>query len=210
MNDLSRYRHPYLSVDGVIFRYGEKRLEVLLTRREDELGDCSLPGGIVPVDRLAGEVLVEKVRQKTGVSGFYCEQLMLYDAIHRDPRGRIVSMAYLGLTNDPGLGGDWFAVDWQREILQRGEEQLEYSRLAFDHAQILRDARERLSGKLWWTDLMRYLLPDPFTIQEVENLVLLITGEPSANTRRRLGERLRECGKLSGSRRPALLYHWAE
>lgn len=206
MTGIEQYKHPYLTVDGVILRATEKGLEVLLDKRKDEFGEWSLPGGFVPVDELAETVLRRKVKEKTGVTISFAEQLRTYDALDRDPRSRVISMAYLCLTNreEPG---NWFLI--RDGALIRGSLMFPIEALAFDHGQILKDALERLAGKLWWSDLAMYLLPETFPIREIERLYEMIEGRKTGMIKRQLGKRIEEVGEDNQTGgRPAKMYRW--
>ena len=105
---IEEYAHPYVTVDAIVFRFYNEKLQVLLTKRADdcdiERGKWSLPGGFCSIDMRLDTTLEKKLVEKTGIStltsGFYYEQLKTYDGIDRDLRGRIISVAYLCLTND--------------------------------------------------------------------------------------------------------------
>lgn len=214
MSDILSYDHPYVTVDGVVLRFcSEKLLEVLLIKRdsEPEYGKWSLPGGFVDIDKRLDETLLTKVSQKTGVTGYYMEQLMTYDALDRDPRGRILSVAYLALTNDLDASGDWFQIDG--EMLRRGGEEFPSRVLAFDHGKILRTAIIRLLGKFWYSDLPRYILQPEFTVRDAQLLYERLGGHAHSNFKRKLTAYIegtgntREYGQSGG--RPAALFRWA-
>lgn len=177
---------------------------------EPEAGKWSLPGGFMDIDKRLDETILEKVAQKTGVSGFYMEQLMTYDALDRDPRGRILSVSYLALTNELGASGDWFQVDG--DVLRRGHEDFPFASLAFDHRKILQDAITRLLGKFWYTDLPRFLLQPEFTVRDVQSLYGALGGLTHNNFKRKLSAyteatgNFRDYGQEGG--RPATLFRW--
>lgn len=211
MGGIYEYEHPYLTVDCVLFRLREK-LEVLLHRRCDEFGEYALPGGFVGIDQLAEDVLREKVWKKTGADGYYFEQLRTYDALDRDPRGRVVSMAYIGLTQNQEEMPGWFQVDRAGEMLtsvNNPSVKVPFQVLGFDHSQILKDALDRLGGKLWWSDLPGRLLPEIFTIRQVDDLFFELEGKRTGMLRRQLGDRVIEVGTISGTGgRPLKTYRW--
>lgn len=205
-HSIFEYEHPFLTVDGVLLRVNNGHLEVLLVQRNDEFGGWALPGGFVPIDRLATDILLEKVEEKTGVSGFYFEQLKTYDGLNRDPRYRVVSIAYICITNRVSDHGDWFRVDGNK--LVRGETSIQLSQLSFDHGQIIADAIDRIRGKLWWSDISRYFLNETFTIRELIVLYQLFEGKRD-NFRRKIAPFLEATGVMSRSGgRPAELYRW--
>lgn len=210
-HDLQKYEHPYLTVDGVLLRFKNNKLEVKLIQQPKLERKWSLPGGFVHIDRLAVDTLREVMLEKAGEKGFYAEQLQTYDALDRDERGRIISVAYLCLTNDLTKTDGWFVVGNNGE-LKNGSLVLRVNDLAFDHGQILQDAKERLTNKLWYSDLPKYLFSETFRASEVQNLYELLEGvRYYKNFKRNMGSRLAEAGMMSGSGlgRPAAMYRWA-
>ncbi len=211
-NDLELYQHPYVTVDGVLLRTRDSHLEVKLIQPSKLNGQWSLPGGFVFIDKLAIDTLREKMSEKANVSGFYAEQLQTYDALARDERGRIITIAYLCLTNDFSDFDGWFSII-SNEDLAREDMAVKLDDLAFDHGQIIRDAKERLTNKLWYSDLPKYLLPEAFRMSDAQKLFEMLEGSNYQNNFRRLiGNRLVEVGRDdSGLRKgpKARLYSWA-
>lgn len=204
---LKKYEHPYLTVDGVLFRF-DGGLDVKLCRN-DEIGKLCLPGGFVPVDRLAVDVLREKVMAKAGESGFYAEQLQTYDGLDRDPRSRVVSIAYLCLTCGGTDGNGWYRLDG--DVLRGSDGELALGDLGFDHGGIVADARRRLVNKLWYSDLVRHLLPGMFTMPEIQAVYEGLEGKDYYNNfKRDMGSRLAPVGLRKDGKpgRKAVLYEW--
>ena len=158
-----------MTVDGVLFRSKDTCLEVKLIRPPKLDGQWSLPGGFVSIDKLAVDTLREKMAEKANVFEFYAEQLQTYDALARDERGRVLTIAYLCLTNDFSDSDGWFSVISNNELM-REDMVIKLDDLAFDHGQIIRDAKERLTNKLWYSDLPKYLLPEAFRMSDAQNL----------------------------------------
>ena len=210
-NNLYKYPHPYVTVDGVLLRVHNKRLEVKLIQPPRLDGVWSLPGGFVPVDKLAVDTLYEKMWEKAGVSDFYAEQLQTYDSLERDERGRVITIAYLCLTSDQTAAPGWFA--YQEDMLVQGKTAVRIDDLAFDHGQIVRDARQRLTNKLWYSDLPKYLLPDTFKLSEIQSLYEMLEGSCYfTNFRRLMGNKLTEVGTVEPGLTPgrrAKLYRWS-
>jgi len=198
------FERPLVTVDVVIFTVREGQLQVLLVRRPDGAGEpfagrWALPGGFVDVDR--DNSLVDcarrKLREKTGVAAPYLEQLGSWGGSDRDPRGWSTTHAYFALipAPDPEAHGasesGWFAAD---EAARK--------RLAFDHGVILAAALERLRGKVEYTSLPAFLLPEPFTLPELQRTYELVLGrtlDKSAFRKRMLdGEFLEETGIVEG------------
>lgn len=209
-NNLYQYPHPYVTVDGVLFRIRNKRLEVKLIQPPKLDGVWSLPGGFVAVDKLAIDTLHEKMKEKADVTEFYAEQLQTYDSLKRDERGRVITIAYLCLTNNQTADPGWFIYD--DEKLAQGNTVLAFDDLAFDHGQIIRDARQRLSNKLWYSELAKYLLPETFKLSEIQFLFeMLEDSNYYTNFKRNIGDRIIEVGVVEPGLTPgrrAKLYRW--
>jgi 8-oxo-dGTP diphosphatase len=199
-----------VTVDVVTFIIQEGRLHVLLIKRRNPpyQGMWAIPGGFVEVDEPLETAAARELREETGLHDIYMEQLYTYGAPLRDPRGRVVSVVYLaviGVGADPHADDDatdaaWFAVD-------------ELPPLAFDHADILYYAVQRLRYKLEYTSIGFRLLPDEFTLSELKTVYEIILGEKldKRNFRRKVlqAEVLDETGRYRmGEGRPARLYRY--
>ncbi len=168
------YPRPALTVDCVIFRVREERLELLLIRRASPPceGRWALPGGFVEEDETVEQAAARELLEETGLSGFYLEQLYTMSRPDRDPRGRVISVAHMALVpgNDaPVAGSDasdarWMPVDEARE-------------LAFDHDEILARALSRLRAKIKWQPLVFHLLPERFTLRALQRVCEIILGQ---------------------------------
>lgn len=167
-----QYPRPALSVDCVVFAIDEDRLKVLLVRRGQApfKGEWALPGGFVRMQETTDEAARRELQEETGVSGAFLEQLYTFSAVERDPRERVVSVAYFALVRTSALeaGTDaddagWFDTE-------------QAPALAFDHAQILEVALERLRGKVRYQPLGFELLPPKFTLGQLQRLYECILG----------------------------------
>ncbi len=208
------YPRPALTVDVVIFTLRESRLQVLLIRRGEPPfeGMWALPGGHVHMDEALEEAAGRELAEETGVQAAYLEQLYTYGDPGRDPRGRVVTVAYYALVPADAPfqaegGGDagqacWFPIE-------------ELPQLAFDHADIVRYALRRLRYKLEYSAVGFELLPDEFTLSEIQHTYEMILGEKldKRNFRRRIQEAgiIEETPHMrSGDGRPARLYRYRE
>ena len=214
-NDFPR---PYTTVDVLIFTVLDDVLKVLLVQRpsdtdEPHPGLWALHGGFVNVDVDADleACARRKLVDKTGVATPYLEQLGSWGGATRDPRGWSATHAYFALMPSTGItlarGANaadvaWFTVDGA--LLAR-------KKLAFDHAQILRAGVERLRSKVEYTSLPAYLLPEPFTLPQLQRTYEIVLGRPvdksGFRTRMMAADFLAEVGVVdSDSNRPPMGY----
>jgi 8-oxo-dGTP diphosphatase len=179
-----------VTVDIVIFTIEQGELSVLLVRRgvPPYRGMWALPGGFVRADEDLEAAAVRELREETEVqAGVHLEQLASYGTPGRDPRMRVVSVAYLALVADlaPPVAGDDAAEArlWPVAGLTAGR-----PTLAFDHGRIITDALERARAKLEYTSLATSLLPEPFTIGDLRRVYEAVWGMSlhSANFRRKV------------------------
>ncbi len=164
------YARPALTVDCVVFGYeaSASSLKVLLIRRKlpPFKGDWSLPGGFVQIEESVEAAAMRELKEETGVADVFLEQLYTFGAVERDPRDRVVSVAYYAL------------VSLQRHPLQAATdasdaqwfELLDLPELGFDHAEILNCAIERLRSKIRYEPIGFELLPDTFTLSQLQRL----------------------------------------
>lgn len=162
------YPRAALTVDCIVFGLDEEELKVLLIQRgiEPFEGRWALPGGFVHVDESLDDAVRRELREETGVADVFLEQLYTFGAVDRDPRERVVSVAYYALINlsDHRIQADtdaknaaWFSV-------------YDIPELAFDHAHILEAAYERLRGKIRYQPIGFELLPPKFTLTQLQRL----------------------------------------
>lgn len=192
------YQKPFLTTDMVLFRtevmeakkrkIDELELQILLIKRTDnpQKGFLALPGGFVNINEEIGANVMRKLEEKTGFSGdFYTEQLYTKGDVGRDPRGRVISVSYLGLCNKDMMGetnwkseAGWFSVD---EILKS-------DKIAFDHKEIIAYAIERIKNKAEYTNIVLNLMPKEFTIAECKRVYELFLDKEVLNLKRKIDE----------------------
>lgn len=210
------FERPLTTVDVVIFTVLDEQLQVLLVKRPDGPKEpfpnaWALPGGFVDVkkDDSLEACARRKLLDKTGVKSPYLEQLGSWGGKTRDPRGWSATHAYFALlpadsvqlAQDEAKPAQWHPVD---ELSPR-------KRLAFDHGQILQTALERLRSKVEYTSLPAFLLPEPFTLPQLQKVYEVVLGRPidksGFRTRALAADFLKEDGFLDvGSPRPAMGY----
>ena len=228
MNPLFTHPHPAVAVDLVILCVQEGGLHCVLMRRADaaETGcDWALPGGFVQRDSSLKATVARVLVEKTGLERPHFEQLATYDSPGRDPRGHVISVAYLAITTartllegvarNPDLRLVRVVTDWQGETggpARAIDADGTSLRLAFDHADILGDMVKRLRGKLDYTSVGFAFVPPRFTLRDVQKVHEAILSQPLTKPafRRKLLDRhaLRPTGtyETGGAYRPAELY----
>ena len=216
--DNTAYEKLSASVDVVLLTVDAAKLQVLLLRRGDYpfQGRWSLPGGFLGMTETAEETAIRKLKDKARVQGVHIEQLCTMTGIERDPRMRVVSIAYLSLVSRErlrfalGEGASDIALftierDGQGRcrLLREGDGEaspLLLKDLAFDHGRILDIALTRLAGKLDYTDVGFSLLRDPaaFTILELRQVYEAVLGHKldPANFRREMRKKYLDTGKV--------------
>lgn len=228
--DPTQFERPSVTVDVVVLTVADGALRTVLYERAEHPArrKHALPGGFVRMTESLDEAAARVLRDKAGVTSVFSEQLYTFGAPKRDPRGRIITVAYYALVA-PGLlagvqekkdallaavkvpwrgmeGGPVQAVGEGGAVLP----------LAFDHAEILGKAVLRIRGKLDYTPIGYELLPESFLLRELQDVHEVIRGEPvnKDSFRRRMlasglveptGEREREA-----AHRPAELYRFAK
>lgn len=205
-----KHPHPAVTTDVVIFTIHEDDLRVLLIRRaNDPFKDCwGLPGGFLEIDEDLETCALRELREETGITGVYLEQLYTFGNPDRDPRERVVSVAYYALAPMDRLqvraasdaaAADWFSVH-------------DLPQPAFDHRQIIKLAHRRLASKLHYSTIAMQFMPEQFTLGELQNVYEIILGEAldKRNFRKRVlaYDCLVETGEMyrDGKHRPARLY----
>ena len=172
------YDHPRpaVTVDCVVFGLDEQDLKVLLIQRDAEpfRGRWALPGGFVRMGETLDDAARRELEEETGLAGVFLEQLYTFGEPQRDPRGRVISVAYYALVNlsdrpvhasGDARGAAWFAV-------------ADPPKLAFDHDKILDVALGRLKGKVRYQPIGFELLPQRFTLRQLQHLYETVLERP--------------------------------
>ena len=170
------YFHPAVAVDCVVFGLDleEAELKVLLVRRKGDTfqGRWALPGGFIHEDESLEDAARRELKEESGLTNVYLEQLYTFGKPRRDPRERVISVAYFALVKSRGanLKADtdvsdaaWFPAS-------------KLPHVAFDHADILETALTRLKGKVRYQPVGFELLPPKFTLTELQRLYEIVLG----------------------------------
>lgn len=211
------FQRPFSTVDVVIFTVIDDQLNVLLVKRPK--GDAepypdwwALPGGYVDIKRDPDleSCALHKLKEKTGVVSPYLEQLGSWGSASRDPRGWTATHVYFAMLPHATVrlepGSQPTEIGWF-QVGKHGVKQ----KLAFDHETILATAITRLRGKAEYTSLPAYLLPDEFTLSELQHVFSVVLGRPvdksGFRTRVLSSGLVEEANRLkTGHSRPAQLY----
>ena len=231
MDDIFQYEHPFVCTDAAIFTIKTQKPDsyrklpgtsvmVLLYKRamEPYKDKWCLPGGFLDIDELPEDNIRRKILEKSQISHCWMEQLYTFCDIGRDPRARVLSVSYLGLMNERDSArlegkATWFSIQAHGDnppVLINSGSALSGWDFGFDHFNILQVAIERLRNKVLYTPIVFHLLPDEFTLTQLQNVYEAILGkkDQAANFRRKIMNRVRETGGYTSDQghRPAKLY----
>lgn len=161
-----KYPHPSVTTDCVIFGFDGSRLKVLLVERgiEPFKGKWALPGGFLRMDESAEQGALRELQEETGLKTAYIKQFHTFTDPDRDPRERVITIAYYALVRlqdvvagDDAARAGWFALN-------------EVPSLAFDHDRILRTALQEIRRQIHFEPVGFELLPPEFTVKELQLL----------------------------------------
>jgi len=212
--DPSKFEHPSVTVDIVIFTIQDDELKVLLVKRKHwpYKDRWAIPGGFVKMDESLDEAAGRELYEETHVKDVFLEQLYAFGEPKRDPRTRVITIAYYALVPSDELtimadsdvkDVKWFSI---RKL----------PRLAFDHEKILTYALSRLRKKIASSPVAFQFLPDRFTLTELQTIYEIVLDRKldKRNFRRKilsleLVEETEDM-KLEGRHRPARLFRFRE
>jgi 8-oxo-dGTP diphosphatase len=169
-----KYPKPSITVDCVVFGLDEQQLKVMLIQRgvEPFKDTWALPGGFVKLEESLEAAALRELKEETGIKKVFLEQLYTFGAVNRDPRDRVITVAYYALINigehlllatTDATNASWFSLQ-------------ALPALAFDHSEIIKIAIARLQGKLRYQPIGFELLPKKFTLTQLQNLYETVLG----------------------------------
>ncbi len=200
-----------VTIDVVLFTIRDRRLHLLLIKRiaKPYENRYALPGGFVREDESLDASAIRELREETGIQDVYLEQLYTFGDPKRDPRGRVITVAY-------------YALVPQNQVLRAGTDASDAAwfpvtdlpPLAFDHRKIAEYAHQRIRNKLDYTNVGFELLPDRFTLTELQEVHEAILGKTmdKRNFRRKIIQKgivkpIKEWRQTG--RKPAQLYRFS-
>ncbi len=209
-NHIKKYEVVAVAVDVVVFTINENKLKVLLLQLKQTpyTDDWALPGGMVRLDESLDAATKRHLEEKAGVKNIYLEQLASFGEVGRDPRGRVISVAYYALVTlektKLKTSDRYSAISWH--------DTQNLPTLAYDHKEIISTATERLKSKIGYTNIVYALLPEKFTLTDLQKVYEIILNKTldKRNFRKKILSLnlVKSAGEvLTGSaNRPAQLY----
>ena len=231
MDNIFNYEHPFVCTDAAVFtikteepdsyrKLPDTHLRILLYNRPIEpfKNKWCLPGGFLNIDEMPEQNICRKISEKSHIDNCWLEQLYTFCDLNRDPRARVLSIAYLGLMNEAESKKfenmtTWFTVQLNKDQLsafQNNENILIEFDFGFDHYNIIKIAIERLQSKILYSNIIFNLLPEEFTLTQLQNVYGAILGkkDQAANFRRKIMGMVQETDQYTSDKghRPAKLY----
>ncbi len=207
-----KYQRPSVTVDVVMMSLRQRDLQILLVKRRSwpYEGMWAIPGGFVNIDESLEAAAKRELQEETGLQNVYMEQLYTFGDPNRDPRTRVITVVYFALLDSERLhvraASDAADVGWFSVY--------GLPPLAFDHDEIIHYALSRLRGKLEYTTIAFSLLPEQFTLRELQRVyeIILHRKLDKRNFRKKILATgiLEDTGekKMEGTHRPARLYRF--
>lgn len=209
-----RYPHPAVTTDAVIFTISENKLRLLLIKRgvDPFKGFWAIPGGFLELNEDLDECARRELKEETGLENIYLEQLHTFGKPDRDPRERVITVAYYAITSNADMkpkaasdasAAEWFPID-------------QLPKLAFDHDKIINMAHNRLKLNLDYSAIAFQFLPETFTLSEAQRVYEIIRNSrlDKRNFRKSIANSglITETGNMrrDGKHRPARLYRIAD
>ena len=201
-----------VAADVLLFTIEDDKLKLLMIERSEDpfCGLPALPGVFIRGNETPEEAALRAIREETSLTGIYLEQLYTFGRVDRDPRRRILSVAYMALVPRERLtfsAGERTRAAWLADVDELLKPE---TAVAFDHKEIIRTARVRLAGKVEYTDIAFYLAGETFTLPALQKIFEILLGEKlyKANFRKKMADRIEPTGEMltGGAHRPSRIY----
>lgn len=201
--DPNEFERPSIAVDIVIFtvkdaeeenyrKLPEKELKVLMVKRKEYpfKGYWALPGGFLDIRKTLEETAEIKLKEKINVEEIYIEQLYTWSDVDRDPRTRVISVSYIALIDSETLSAK--AGRQIEEVKWISVKKIKDYKIGFDHEKLIEYGKERLKNKIEHTDIVFNLMPEYFTLTELQKVYEIILDKPllMANFRRKVKDKV--------------------
>jgi len=231
VDSIFNYEHPFVCTDAVVFTINTDdpdsyrklpvtSLKVLLYKRTAEpcQNKWCLPGGFLDIVEMPEDNIRRKISEKSHIDKCWLEQLYTFCDLDRDPRARVLSITYLGLMDEAESHkfenkSMWFTVQLnasQPMTFINDDLALTESDFGFDHYNIIKIALERLRSKILYSNIIFNLLPEEFTLTQLQNVYEAILDKKyqAANFRRKIIDMVQETDRHTSDKghRPAKLY----
>lgn len=214
--DKSQFERPSVAVDLLILTANQGEIEVLLVKRKEHpfKDYYALPGVFVGIDESLDDAVKRGLKEETGLSNLYMEQLYTWGRVDRDPRMRIISVSYIALVPkskiNPVANQRVSEVKWQRVSLNSMKALK--GGIAFDHAEMIAYALERLKNKVEYTPVAFYMMEEEFTLPYLQTVYEVILGKKlfKANFRKKIQDLVVETGNCTegDAHRPSKYYRY--
>ena len=194
--DSSKYEKLSVAVDLLVFTIEDDTLKVLMVKRsEDPFANMlALPGVFVGINETLDEAAVRGIREETGLKDIYFEQLYTFGDVKRDPRMRIISVAYMALVPIEKLNFIAGKRTIEAKLVSVEELLNSKQKIAFDHKSIIQYARWRLANKVEYTGIAFHLVDEEFTLPALQRVYEILLGRPlyKANFRKKVAPLIEE------------------
>lgn len=205
-----------VAVDLLVFTIDDQKLKVLMVKREyaPYAGWLALPGVLVGHDETLDEAAERGIREEVGLENIYFEQLYTWGALDRDPRNRTISVSYMALVPVEQIQDFAAGQRTTDAVLMEVGGLLDMEDIAFDHKEIIRYAKWRLANKVEYTKIAFHLLPEEFTLPELQKVyeILLDKKLYKANFRKKVSPLVEETDQYTSgdAHRPSKYYRLRE
>lgn len=210
--DSSIYEKLSVAVDLLVFTIEDDALKILMVERsEDPFANMlALPGVFVGINETLDEAAVRGIREEAGLEDIYFEQLYSFGEVKRDPRMRIISVAYMALVPVEKLHFHAGQRTLSAKLVDVKELLESDEKVAFDHKKIIEYGRQRLANKVEYTEIAFHLVGEEFTLPNLQKVYEILLGKNlyKANFRKKIAPLIEETNhSTSGeAHRPSRLY----